>query len=127
MRNLILGFALCLVTLVTAALYADTLNRPTSEAMNQRRPCAPDGAAVAVDCSNAASAASAVLTTNTRHEVMCGDDSYVDWLEGSAPTAASGDMILPQYSWYEFISMGQTYFACRNVNVDSACWYHKCL
>jgi hypothetical protein len=126
MRNFILGFALCLATLITAVVIAGTVEYPETRALNMRRACIPSSAAVTVDCSAAASASSAELTQDSRVEIMCTDDSYLDF-GSSAPTAASGDMILPSLAWYEFTtSSAVRYVACRNVNSDMACYYHIC-
>ncbi len=85
------------------------------------------GAATPIDCSNAVSASSAVLTRGTRYNIMCTDDSYLRW-GATAPTAAAGDMILYEGQWLEFLTAtdAATYVACKNVTLDKACYYVEC-
>jgi hypothetical protein len=123
-RNTLLAVLIVCATVLANQGMATPLRTSAEEFYKLSRPGIPAvGAATTINCSNVASVSSADLGANKRFVIMCTDASYLRF-GATAPTAAAGDMIIPNGSWYEFGTPDSAFYvACKNVTSDAACYY----
>jgi hypothetical protein len=123
-RNTLIAVIAVCVTALAGVAFGTTQRTSSEESLRWTRAGIPaTGAATTINCSAAASASSGDLGANKRFWVFCTDASLLRF-GTTAPTAAAGDMILPNGSWLEFSTPDSAfYLACKNVNVDAACYY----
>lgn len=127
-------YAFAAAVLVGGYLYAQPMAQhgqaptPADLALQATRACSyPVGGWTIIDCSNAAAAQSAQLTSWARYAIQCGDDSYIAWGDEATDEADTSDGWVPSGAWVDFFTTSTVrYVSCRNKNVDSDCRYIQC-